>query len=263
MKTISIFAISMLVAVFAFGQNRNVEEVEISAPQFMGIKNAVAVVNESPNTQIKAYLKENLVYPQEAANCNIEGTEVVEFTVTTKGNVTDFKIINSVCPLIDEEVISVLQQTNGMWLPGTKNGNPADVSMELPFTFCTSKTPSKSVHEIFTEKATAYFVRATEMLFEKDNAKKALKYYNMGVTYLPYDKSLLLLRGMCRYELGDKEGATADWTRMRDLGCSIEMTEVVQMESMKGYDELVAILKNNPTTILFENHPHFYGWFFC
>jgi len=237
MKKNSIFAISMLIAVFAFGQNRNVEEVEVSAPQFMGIKNAVAVVNESPNTQIKAYLKENLVYPPEAAYCNIEGTEVVEFTVTTKGNVTDFKIINSVCPMIDEEVISVLKQTNGMWLPGTKNGNPADIS------FCTSKTTSKSVHEIFTEKATAYFVKGAKMLFEKENPKKALRYFSNGITYFPYDQSLLLVRGFCRYELGDKEGATADWTRMRVLGCSIEMTEVVQMESMKGYNELVAILK--------------------
>lgn len=245
MKRKLFFAISMLVASFAFGQKQNVDEVEVSAPQFTGINNAAAVINESPNTQIKAYLKDNIVYPQEAANCNIEGTEVVEFTVTTKGNVTDFKIINSVCPLIDEEVISVLQQTNGMWLPGTKNGNPADVSMEVPFTFCISKTTSKSVHEIFTEKATANFKKGCQMLLEKDNAKKALKYYNMGVTYLPYDQSLLLLRGVCRYELGDKEGAVDDWTRLHNLGCEIDMNgymELTQLEGMKGYNEMIAIL---------------------
>lgn len=243
MKTKVIFAIIMLMAVFAFGQKQNVDEVEVTTPQFVGIENAALIQNENPNTLIKNYLKENIIYPEEAAYCNLEGTEVVEFTVTTEGDLKDFNIINSVCPKIDEEVILVLSQTNGMWVPGIKNGEPAEMSLEIPFTFCTSKADSKSINKIFLEKAIANFTKGSEMLFIKDNSKKALRYFDNGITYLPYDKSLLLLRGMCRFDLGDKEGAVEDWSRLRELGGPdfSEFTE--QITEMKGYEEMLAVLK--------------------
>ena len=129
MKTRVIFAISMLIAVFAFGQEQKVEEVEVTAPQYAGIKNPAAMQGVYPNTLIKEYLSQNIVYPEEALTCNIEGTEVVKFTVTIEGNVKDFKIVNSVCPEIDKEVILTLELTNGMWYPGNQkrktcgNGN--------------------------------------------------------------------------------------------------------------------------------------------
>jgi len=242
-KKISIFAISMLIAAFAFGQNQKVEEVEVSAPQFTGIKNAAVIQNELPNTLIKKFLKENIVYPEDAAKCKIEGTEVVKFTVTTEGNAKDFRIINSVCPMIDEEVINALTLTDGMWMPGTKNGKPDDMTMELPFVFSTASNSVESIHEIFTEKATKYFVEGNQTLFEKKNVKKALKLYDKGVTYLPYDKGLLMARGICRFDLGDKEGAIEDWTRLYNLG-GADMSEFVTLlKDMKGYNEMLAILK--------------------
>jgi len=60
---------------------------------------------------------------------------VIQFTVTTQGNVTDFENINSVCPAIDNEVILALNKTNGMWIPGRNNGNPVDMSIVITFVF--------------------------------------------------------------------------------------------------------------------------------
>ena len=243
MKTKAIFAIIMLIAVFASGQKQNVDDVEVTAPQFTGVPNAALIQNEFPNTLIKNFLMENIIYPEEAAYCYLEGTEVVEFTVTTEGNLQDFKIINSVCPKIDQEVILVLSQTNGMWVPGIKNGVPANMSMEIPFTFCASKSDVKSINEIFNEKAQAYFSKGCQTLFVKGNSKKALKYYDHGMTYLPYDKSLLLLRGLCRFDQGDKQGAAKDWSRLRELG-GPDMSEFAELiKDMNGYEEMLAILK--------------------
>lgn len=243
MKKRLIFALSMLVATFAFAQNKNVEEVNITVPQFTGNENAALIQAGPQSTLIKKFLNKTIVYPATAAYCNIQGTEVVEFTVTTKGNVRDFKIINSVCPEIDKEVISALEQTNGMWYPGIKNGEPADMSVEIPFTFCASNTGSRTVNEFFKEKATLLFSKGIKILFENGNAKKALNYFDKGIIYLPYDQSLLLARGMCRYKLGDTNGATEDWTRMNDLGGG-DMKELASaFKDMKGYDELMAMLK--------------------
>ena len=233
----------MLIAFFAYGQNQNVEDVEITAPQFANIKNAAALQSEYPNTLIKTFLKNYIVYPKNAAYCNIEGTEVVRFTVTTEGKVKDFKIVNSVCPEMDKAVVSALELTDGLWFPGTKNGKPADIEIEIPFTFCSTNFGSKSVSNYFNERATTLFSKGNILLFEKGNVKKALKYYEKGVTYLPYDQSLLLLRGLCLYELGDKEGASQDWKRMKDLG-GADMTKLTaSVKNMKGYNEVMAILK--------------------
>ena len=244
MKTILIFATSMLIAAFTFAQNRDVEEVRVTAPQFTGIVNATLSQTESANLLIRNYLKENVVYPEKAQECRLEGTEVVQFTVTAEGNVADFKIINSVCTLIDEEIIGVLRGTDGMWLPGYNNGNPVDMTKEVSMVFCLDNGTNKPTHEIFTEKATSYFSNGNKNLYEKHNVKKAMKFYSSGINYLPYDQSLFLMRGMCRYELGDKEGAIEDWTRMTNLGCEIDMSEyTAQLSGLKGYEELMAILK--------------------
>lgn len=243
MKTILIFAISMLVTLFAFAQNQDVEEVKVTPPQFTGIHNVIQSQYESATALIRNYLKDNINYPGKAQLCKREGTEVVQFTVTAKGKVTDFKIINSVCSEIDNEIVWVLQNTNGMWLPGYNNGKPVDMTKEVSLAFCLDDFSRKPVSEIFKEKATTYFISANTALFERKNLKKALRFYSASVNYMPYDKSCLLMRGLCRYERGDKEGAKQDWNRMASLGESIDMSEyTAQIEGMKGFDEMIATI---------------------
>jgi hypothetical protein len=84
MKTILIFAISMLVTLFVFAQNLDVEEVNVTPPQFTGIQNVIQSQDESATTLIRNYLKDNINYPENAKLCKREGAEVVQFTVTTK-----------------------------------------------------------------------------------------------------------------------------------------------------------------------------------
>jgi TonB family protein len=248
MKTISIFATIMLIAIFAFGQDQipgvKVPEVKVTPPQFAGIENAFKIQSSSQNALINNYLSKHVNFPEKAELRRMEGTEVVQFTVTTEGNVTDFIIINSICKEIDYEVIQALQQTKGMWIPGFNNNEPVEMTKEVSMVFYLDDGTSKPTHEIFSEKATEYFNTGNINLFEKHNVKKAMKSYAMGVNYLPYDKSLLLWRGMCRYELGDKEGAREDWSRIITLGGDIDMSEyMTQIEGMKGYTDMMAILK--------------------
>ena len=137
MKTILVFVIATLIAAFTYGQKQDLQEVEVTAPQFTGIKNAVTQETVSSNFLIKNYLKDNVYYPENALNFGIQGTEVVQFTVTSEGNVADFQIINSICPEIDEEIIYFLKKTDGMWNPGYNNGKPVDMQQEVSLIFCT------------------------------------------------------------------------------------------------------------------------------
>lgn len=244
MKTIIFFFSCMMFTVIALSQEpqANVKEVKVTAPKFAGIENAVDILNGKESETINAYLTKNFQY---SGNKFAEGTEVVQFTVTPSGELTDFTIINSVSREIDQEMIRVLETTKGMWIPGYNNKEPAAMTKEVSIAFYPGNNTSKSVTEIFTEKATHYFSNGSKNLFIKKNPKKASRYYSKAINYMPYDKNLLILRGISRFETGNKEGAQQDWRRVKELG-GIDLEDSYLTENLKGlnsYDELTSIFK--------------------
>ena len=249
MKKYLVLLICLTVSFIAFGQNemKNVmvdAEVEVTAPQFTGIENVAVLTNADKTLLIKEYLVENANYPRNAAKCMREGTEVIQFTITVTGELTNFKVINSVCSEIDNEVIRVLKTTNRMWRPGFNNGVPIAMQKEVSMVFKSGDYSNITKH--FTEKATTYFNRGNKKLYLKNNPQKALKCYNEGMRYLPYDKGLLYVRGMCLYEMGDVDGAKKDWNRIVSLG-GIDFGDTIDFvhnsSKMKGYSEMAEILK--------------------
>jgi len=246
MKTIIFFFSCMMLTIIALGQDQkpNLGEVKVTAPKFSGIENAAKMLNGRESETINVYLSENFYYPV-YKDVNPEGTEVIQFTVTPSGELTNFVIINSVSHEIDEEMIRVLQTTNGMWIPGLNNNVPAEMTKEVSLVFYPGNNSSKSVTKIFTEKATPYFINGSKILFEKQNPKKAMKNFTRGINYLPHDKSLLIMRGICRFETGDKKGAHQDWERVKTLGgFDIENDYLTEnAKGLKSYDEMTSVFK--------------------
>lgn len=223
MKTKVFFVLCMLTAAFTFGQNPMAvqknevfksQEIKSAEPKFTWNKKANRELPGSNYLLINSYLSENVGYPAKALEYSIQGTEVVRFTVTTSGEVTNFKIINSVCPEIDEETIRALSNTNGMWIPGFKNGKPEEMEKEIAMVFQIYNN-KKGTAGNMAEQATALFEMGSKALIFKNNPGKALKYFDRALTYLPYDSNILYLRGMVRTMLDDHEGAKADWDRMK------------------------------------------------
>jgi TonB family protein len=201
MKTKVFFLVCMLAAVSATSQERELQEIEITPPSFGG----------EFRLSIAEFLKQNVVYPDQSVRWNEEGTEVVDFTVTKEGKLTDFNIINSVSREIDQEIIRVLQFTSGNWLPGTLDGVPVDMRKEISVEF--KLDPSKD----FVELAKYNLSKGNEFLFIKNKPQKALKYFNRGINYLPNDDALMAMRSLCKYKLGDMKGASSDWNRLKVL----------------------------------------------
>lgn len=247
MKNYVIILICVLVSSIALGQNQKVEEmknvlekseVEVTPPKFTGIEKVVSVQEKENIKPIADYLSKNVQYPEEAAKRWHEGTEVVEFVVSTTGEVTDFKVINSVSSEIDEELIRVLKTTNGMWNPGYNNGEPVAMQKEVSMIFKIDETKS------FATQSKVFFKNGSKYFLVSGKLKRALKSYDKGIKLLPNDKSLLLMRGFCRYELGYIEGARQDWQRIKDSG-GVDMIEVLadyDMKNVKGYEEFMATI---------------------
>jgi len=97
----------------------------------------------------------------------------------------------------------------------------------------------------FTKIATANFMKGNELFLGKNNAKKALKYYDYCVKYLPYETASLMVRGLCKYKLGDKEGALSDWRRINAIG-KYDMNEFIDnFSGEKGFAEMINTLGKN------------------
>jgi len=230
MKTRLFFVALMLMTIMAYSQNINTKvytNVEVVAPQFKGD------LYESIND----FLINAVQYPSESKSRGLQGTEVIEFKVTTDGNIKDFKVVNSISSEIDQEVIRVLQVTNGKWKPGLANGEPVDMKKEVSVTFITSSEKE------LVKKAKILQDRGNHWMFVKNKPEKALKYFDEGIKLLPFEESLLAARGLCKYELGDTDGALADWQRINDINETNRSENNIEIadnyKKLSGYKEML------------------------
>ena len=87
--------------------------------------------------------------------------------------------------------------------------------------------------------AKKYQEKANVRMFEKEDPKSALKFYNQAIRLLPNEESLLAARSLCRYNLGDIQGALQDMER----NMALHPNSVSDKET-EFLEELFALLKN-------------------
>ena len=80
------------------------------------------------------YISSSLIYPESAADKEIEGKVLVSFVVDKTGKVGDVKIKKSVNKDLDKEAIRVVKGMP-LWKPGMQAGVPQNVQFYLPIMF--------------------------------------------------------------------------------------------------------------------------------
>lgn len=230
MKTIFVVFICLAFFAVSFGQNK---------PPIFEAKKYAMIAQDQKCESFNDYLRNCLYYPEESLKNREEGTAVVKFEVTKDGELKNFEVINSVSPEIDEHLIEMLKKTSGMWTSGLKNENPVTMEKEISILFKYGEFEQFALHKDFEEKAKACLDRGNKLLLVKNKPKKALKLYNRAIKYCPNEDCLRVARGLCRYELGDVEGARNDWERMTIAGISPEAKELMgQLSGLEGISEL-------------------------
>ena len=96
-------------------------------------------VEEMPEPQgglpgLYKHISENLVYPEQAHENNIQGKVFVRFCVTSTGNIEKISIYKGVDPELDDEAIRVIS-TLPPFKPGRQFGRPVPVWFTLPINF--------------------------------------------------------------------------------------------------------------------------------
>lgn len=246
MKAISILLITMMFSVILVGQNKDKElkEIQVTPPKFTGIKNTIQVYQQENFSSFESYLQKHLKYPDKILRNGAEGTEVVQFEVSADGKLSRFSVINSVSPEIDAAIYNMLQTTCGMWKPGESNGKPVSMKKEISIEFKWKEFKELNKTKNFDALARFYMTKGTKQLLLKKNPQKALRFFNHGIKYRPNEDCLLMARGICKYELGDKTGAHNDWERMQISGITDEaLSDLGKYKHLKGYNYLSFVVQ--------------------
>ncbi len=85
------------------------------------------------------YLESNLHYPQQALADKIKGKVMVQFTVTTNGNLSDFNVLKGIGHGCDEEVIRLVKE-GPPWAPATEDDVAVESEVKVRMKFDPEKT---------------------------------------------------------------------------------------------------------------------------
>ncbi|MGE0077146.1 MAG: TonB family protein [Bacteroidales bacterium] len=154
---------------------------------------AFVVVDNMPKFNNKGidaareYIAQNLKYPDIAAKKGIQGRVYVSFVVEKDGSVSNTKIVRSVDPILDEEVLRVV---NNMpkWTPGSQNGKTVRVKFTIPAIFNLNNksqdSKGKDVSTVVVDDYEPFVVVEVMPKFEdKDDMSTVYNYITQNIQY--------------------------------------------------------------------------------
>lgn len=161
---------------------------------------------------IKAFIEENLNYPEWNKDSLLRNKVQLKFIVTEKGNIENVTIVRGINPLFDKEAIRVVKSFPQM-IPAKKEG--ISIPLEVPYSVSFNKI---ELSKLTTDRAPSF-----------DGGEAALSAYIFDNLQYPEEfvkKSISLAVRV--YFLVDKDGKLKDViTRGRDSLCNEEAKRLV------------------------------------
>ena len=80
------------------------------------------------------WVNDNLVYPEEAKICGVQGRVTVQFTIQKDGSVANVNVLRGADPLLDQEAVRVIS-SSPKWTPAEMDGKTVSVTYTFPVIF--------------------------------------------------------------------------------------------------------------------------------
>ena len=115
-------------------ENRPIFYIVEEMPRFPGCENSGLSKSERQSCASKKLLEfvfSNLKYPASDKTSTIEGTATVQFTVEKDGSLTNIKILRSLSPGLEKEIVKVIKMMP-RWIPGKQFGKEVAIRFTLP-----------------------------------------------------------------------------------------------------------------------------------
>ena len=119
------------------------------------------------------FLAQNINYPPEVMKLGIQGRIIAQMIIRSNGKVSDVKIIRSLHPDLDKEVVQALEAMP-QWKPGKKNGKAVNMKMTIPVNFNPGPPPASQNTE---QKTNDKICETPDIFPEFPGGLKKLKKY--------------------------------------------------------------------------------------
>ena len=101
-------------------------------PRFTGCEDQPKATRKScADGKMMQFIYENLKFPKRLNTATLSGTIVVQFVISKEGTIKNIKLIRSLSPELDKEIIRVVRSMP-KWIPGKQRGKAVDVLFNLP-----------------------------------------------------------------------------------------------------------------------------------
>ncbi len=163
------------------------------------------------------YLSQNIYYPRDAREKGIQGRVFITFVVDVDGKITDVKLLRGIGGGCDEVALNLVKNMPN-WIPGRQRGKNVRVQFNMPISFRIEGLSSVPKWDDSYEKGNVFF--------DQQKYEKAIGRYSKSIKKKgSFFKEAYLNRGICKYHLGDMDGATTDMKKAIDLGARFNIEE--------------------------------------
>lgn len=80
------------------------------------------------------YISETLDYQPQGMECGMPGRVIVQFVVTSTGEVKDAKVMRGINATVDKQALEVVEKMP-RWIPGRLGGKAVNARYTIPITF--------------------------------------------------------------------------------------------------------------------------------
>lgn len=203
MKKLLTTALVFLLMIIGIKAQINIKETTVQPPHMQP-----SAVGQEGDQELCDYLANNIAYPEEAIKYMDEGIVKIKFYVQKNGQLTNFKVVQSVSDECDQQVIEALKRTTKCWVPGKINHEPVDMETTVSVKFDLTDTPTDE------EISKAYYMRGIRRFYLAHNPlsleakrdrqlKASIRSLNNGLKYTPNEHCILALKAMVYQSMGN------------------------------------------------------------
>lgn len=189
--------------------------------------------------ELLKFIKDNLRYPNTAAEAGIEGRVTIRFVVSRTGEVTDVTVLRGLDPACDAEGLRVIKMMP-TWTPGRQDGRNIPVYYTLPIVYKLRKGTSD-------DKSPLLIVDGTSMPYSMLKDTNQLKPSNIKSLKVLKDSSAIAVygsKGANGVILIETKIAAAKRDSVQNEDKPVYGVEVMP-QFPGGLDALMAFIKNN------------------
>lgn len=214
------------------GNQKAVEETDGEVP--------FVVVEQMPaypggDAELLKYIGSNTKYPEAAKNSGTQGSVIVRFCITSKGKVSQAKVLKGISPELDAEALRVVS-TLPDFEPGMQGGKQVPVWYMAPITFSLAGETQKSASQFEVINNDTIYSYTKDLPKFRGGKDEYSKFRNENLKYDPKLKELGVEGFVTIGVIIEKDGTLSSYKIIHGVSPSLDAEALRVTKLMPAWD---------------------------